>query len=263
MCYTSSREGLLSFGIPEITRELRRKGYTWHKIDTIFKPDTERNYVEISWEWTTSSGGYFNRTEKKSSVKVYIRKDFSGLYMEIQYTLTRELQSGKVGNNISTRYDLVKKESNLKPGTYRYYIKDPYSPLDPQGGLCSRLYLLPELGEFVPRSILKSHGVLYSQQRKGHRERFLSPSWNAPDTKYRKSHYRGRITPFWERYKEICKELDYRWIISSVVDGSAEGLLPPDLQGELLQEYKRITGRKTTPRPFAIYRTSRYSSRRR
>ena len=50
---------------------------------------------------------------------------------------------------------------------------------------------------------------------------------------------------------------------AAVVDGLGVGILPPDLQGQLLQEYKRITGRKTTPNPFAIYRTSRYTSRRR
>ena len=263
MCHHSSRESLLSFGIPEITRGLRRKGCTWHKIDLLFKPDAKLNFVEIPWEWTTTSGGYLNRTEKKSSVKVYIRKDFSGLYLEIKYTLQRTLKAGEIRNEISTRYDLTKRESNLKPGTYRYYIKDPYSTLDPEGGLCTRLYFLPDIGEFVPRSILKSHGVLYSQQRKGHKERYLSPSWDAPKTKYRKSHYRGRITPFWERYEEICRELDYRWTMSAVVDGLGVGIIPPDLQGELLQEYKRITGRKTTPNPFAIYRTSRYTSRRR
>ena len=255
MCHPSSRESLLSFGISEITRELRRKGYTWHKIDLLLKPDSRRNYVEIPWTWTTTSGGYLNRTEKKSSVKVYIRKDLSGLYLEIRYTLTRQLQSGEVRDNISTRYDLAKRESNLKPGTYRYYIKDPYST--EREGLCTRLYLLPDIGEFVPRSILKSHGVLYSQQRKGHKDRYLFPSWEAPKTKYRKSHYRGRITPFWERYEEICRELDYRWTMSAVVDGLGVGIIPPDLQGEILREYKEKTGRKTTPRPFSVYRTRR------
>ena len=119
MCHHSSRESLLSFGIPEITRGLRRKGYTWHKIDLLFKPDAKLNFVEIPWEWTTTSGGYLNRTEKKSSVKVYIRKDFSGLYLEIKYTLQRTLKAGEIRNEISTRYDLTKRESNLKPGTYR------------------------------------------------------------------------------------------------------------------------------------------------
>jgi len=262
MCYASSRESLLSFGIPEITRGLRRKGYTWNKIYLRFLPDAKLNYIEIPWEWTTTTGGYLNRTEKKSSVKVFVRKDFSGLYLEIKYTLTRKLQSGEISNNISTRYDLVRRESNLKPGTYRYYIKDPYSP-DPEGGLCTRLYLLPDIGEFVPRSVLKSYGVLYSQQRKGHKERYLYPSWSVPKTRYRKSHYRGKITPFWERYESLREESDYRWIVGAVVDGLGIGILPLDTQGEILREYKEKVGVKRPPNPFAIYRTSRYTSRRR
>lgn len=260
MCHASSRESLLSFGISGITRGLRRKGYTWHKIDLLFKPDS--NYsVEIPLEWTTTTGGYLNRTETKSYVKVYIRKDFSGLYLEIKYTLTRQLQSGEVRNNISTRYDLVRRESNLKPGTYRYYIKDPYSPK--VEGLCTRLYLLPDLWEFVTPSVLKSYGVLYSQQRKGHKERYLYPSWREMKPEYRKSHYRGQITPFWERYESLREERDYRWITGVIVDGLGIGLLPPDIQGQVLQEYKRKVGVKRLPNPFAVYRTSRYTSKRR
>ena len=261
MCHASSRESLLSFGISEITRGLRRKGYTWHKIDLLFKPDAKLNYVEIPWEWTTTSGGYLNRTEKKSYVKVYIRKDFSGLYLEIKYTLTRQLQSGEVRNNISTRYDLVRRESNLKPGTYRYYIKDPYSPK--VEGLCTRLYLLPDLWEFVPPSVLKSYGVLYRQQRKGHADRYYHPSWREMKPKYRKSHYRGQITPFWERYKYTQEEKEDRLLEFEVGLGFASGLLPRDLETEILQEYCRHSGRKTLPKPNRIYPTSRYTSRRR
>lgn len=267
MCYSRSVSELLSFGISEITRGLRRKGYTLHKIDLKFLPDAKLNYIEIPWVWTTTSGGYYNRTEKKYSVKAFIRKDFSGLYLEIKYTLTRQLPSGEISNNICTRYDLVRRESNLKPGTYRYYFKDPYSTLDPEGGLCTRLYLIPELGEFVPRSVLKSWGVLYSQQRKGHKDRYYYPrgkKWGETSTRYRKTHYRGKETPFWRKYQEIQEERDYRLLEIEVSMGCGHGIIPPEVERDILLDYCKHTGRKTFPSPLSLYTQTRgYRPRRR
>ena len=81
--------------------------------------------------------------------------------------------------------------------------------------------------------------------------------------KYRKSHYRGQITPFWERYKYTQEEKEDRLLEFEVGLGFASGLLPRDLETEILQEYCRHSGRKTLPKPNRIYPTSRYTSRRR
>ena len=243
MCYKDSVEGLLSFGIPEITRGLRRKRYTLHKIDSVFTASPD-NFVEIPWEWTITTGGYFNRTERKNSVKVYIRKDTSGLYVEIVYSLRSEWKGKTTSPPYSLRYDLVRRESNLKPGTYRYYFNDPYSPKE--GGICTRLYLLPELGEFVPRSILDSWRVRYANQKRGHKDRYLHPR-KVPSTKYRKSHYRGKETPFWRSFREKAEEEDYREILSLVGSGYATGIVSRENEWKLLQEYCRVTGRKTLP----------------
>jgi len=243
MCYSKSVSELFSFGIPEITQGLRRQRYTLHKIDLLFKPDSG-DKVEIPWTWTRRDR--LSGMQKKSGeIKVYIRKHTSGLYLDLQYTISHP--DGK-RDPVSLRYDLVRRESNLKPGTYRYYIKDPYSTLDPEGGICARLYFLPELGEFVPRSILDSWRVRYSQQRKGHKERYFYPSIKTPDPKYRKTHYRGKETPFGRRSRELREERDYRDTLSLVGMGYASGLIDREEERELVREYCRVTGRKTVPR---------------
>lgn len=241
MCYSKSVSELRSYGIPEITRGLRRQRYTLHKIDLLFKPDSG-DKVELSPSWTQRdrlSGGQ----KKSGEIKVYIRKDSSGLYMDLQYTLS--FADGKK-NPVSLRYDLVRRESNLKPGTYRYYIKDPYS--QDGEGMCTRLYFIPELGEFVPRSVLASWRVRYSQQRKGHKDRYFYPGTKTPDPRYRKTHYRGQETPFGRRSRELREEREYRDSLSLVGMGYGVGLIPQEEEWELIREYCRVTGRKTIPR---------------
>lgn len=252
MCYSKSVSELYSYGIPEITRALRRQRYTLHKIDSVFTP-APGNYVECTPTWTQRdrlSGG----KKKAGEMKVYIRKDTSGLYLDIRYSIS--YPDGK-RVPVSLRYDLVRRESNLKPGTYRYYIKDPYSPKDPEGGICTRLYFLPELGEFVPRSILTSWRVRYSQQRKGHKDRYFYPGINTPDPKYRKTHYRGKETPFGRRSRELQEEKQYRDTLSLVGMGYASGLIDRGEERELLREYCRVTGRKTLPRSPLTSRSRR------
>ena len=241
MCYSKSVSGLFSFGIPEITRLLRRRRYTLNKIDSVFTP-TPGNFVEVPYSWTQRDR--LSGTQKKSGeIKVYVRKDTSGLYLDLQYTVLHP--DGK-RDPVSLRYDLVRRESNLKPGTYRYYIKDPYSP---DGvGICTRLYFIPELGEFVPRSVLTSWRVRYSQQRKGHKDRYFYPGTKTPDPKYRKTHYRGQETPFGRRSRELREEREYRDSLSLVGMGYGVGLIPREEEWELIREYCRVTGRKTVPR---------------
>lgn len=251
MCYSKSVSGLFSFGIPEITRLLRRRRYTLHKIDSVFTP-TPGNFVEVPYSWTQRDR--LSGTQKKSGeIKVYVRKDTSGLYLDLQYTILHP--DGK-RDPVSLRYGLVRRESNLKPGTYRYYIKDPYSQ-DPEGGICTRLYFLPELGEFVPRSVLTSWRVRYSQQRKGHKDRYFYPGTKTPDPKYRKTHYRGKETPFGRRSRELQEEKEYRDTLSLVGMGYASGLIDREGERELLREYCRVTGRKTLPRSPLTSRSRR------
>lgn len=240
MCYSKSVSSLHSWGIPDITRGLRRRRLTIHKIDSVFTPDS-RDCVEISPYWTETDR-YTGETRKTGEIKVYLRKDSSGLYLDLQYTLS--FADGKK-NPVSLRYDLVRRESNLKPGTYRYYIKDPYS--QDGEGICTRLYFIPELGEFVPRSILTSWRVRYSQQRKGRKDRYFYPSIKTPDPKYRKTHYRGQETPFGRRSRELREEREYREILSFVGMGWTAGLIPREDEWKLLEEYCRVTGRKTLP----------------
>ena len=260
MCYSQSIESLQSFGIPEITRLLRRQRYTLHKVDSLLDRHPGSK-VEATWGWFTTSGLYGER--RKSGECVFaIRKDSGGLYLEIRYSTQKEVKGETVSTPYRLRYDLVKRESNLKPGTYRYYIKDPYSTLDGEG-LCTRLYFIPELEEFVPRSVLDSWGVRYRQQRKGHKDRYFFPGTRTPSTKYRKSHYRGKETPFWRSYRERREEEDYRLLVYYAGTGISRGILPPDLERELLGEYCLHSERKTLPRPFAVYRTRKYTHRRR
>ena len=245
MCYRESVEGLLSFGISDITRGLRRQRKTLNKVDGILSPGS--GFVEYSPEWKISSGGYLNRIERKYSCKVYIRKDTSGLFLEIVYSTQREGDT-ETEMKHSLRYDLTRKESNLKPGTFRYFIKDPYTPGE-AGGICTRLYFLPELGEFVPRSILNSWGVRYSNQRRGHKDRYLHPK-KVPSTRYRKSHYRGEETPFWRSYTERVEVEEYRTMQNLLSMGIGSGLI--DQGGEILEDFYRKTGRKTSPPPLAV-----------
>lgn len=256
MGYHKSREELLSFGLSDITRELRRRRLTLHKIDSVFIPGGGSR-VEWSPVWTITTGGLYKRTESRHSVNIRIKKDTSGLYMELEYQVQRD---GGPERLHSARYDLVPRGSNLKPGTSRYYIRDPYS-LD-GGGLCTRLYLLPELGEFVPRSILDSWGVRYANQRRGHKDRYLHPR-KVPSPKYRKSHYRGTITPFWKSYQDKQEEEDYRLFQDYLSRGLCAGMLDPMTERSLLEDFCRKTGRKTLPKPLDLSRIGKHSTRRR
>jgi len=199
MCYSKSIDKLLSFGLSNLRKILKDGGLSLGKIDEILKKPGD--YVEIpsvSWNYT-------GQTTKLAEVSMYLRKDSEGLFLELRYYHSLK-------GDICSRFYLVKKESNLKPGTYRYYILDPYQERD---SLCSKIYLLPERGVFVTRSVLTEKKALYSIQRKGHTDRSLF-GIKVPETRYRKSHYRGRVTPFWDRYERLNEKQWENYVLFSL-----------------------------------------------
>jgi len=238
MCYYKSTDSLLSFGISDLNKILRRENLALWRLESQMKPDSGDHIKIPSFKWT--SRNKWTGTEKKEAeVGIFIRRGQEGLYLEIRYSLLRQDREDKK----VLRYDLVRRESNLKPGTFRYYFADPYSP----GGLCSRLYLLPDLWEFVPRSVLKRYGVLYAQQRAGHKERYFGGGKRPPENiRYRKKHYRGKETPFWRRYQELVEEDNYKWGLLLI--GEWGNLTPglPESAEDLRREYWRICGRKSS-----------------
>lgn len=225
MCYSRSVEGLLSFGLSDINKILRREGYTLSSFETLLRGPSDYASSRLTW----GEGGNLGEVE------VRILKDSEGLALELRYYIP----SRKRAENL--RYKLEKVESNLLPGTYRYYIQDPYTE---GGGLCSRLYLIPEIGEFVPRSILKDWRVLYRTQRRSRKDRYYYFS-KLPETRYRKFHYRGRETPFGRRYQELQSIEDLKVAEMLVGWGIGAGVLPPDIEGLLGERYRKHTGRKS------------------
>ena len=228
-----SIDSLFSFGLSDINKFLRkvdkRLSISWIDSQLTGKP---------GGKVLPTGGMNITITRGNSSINfvVSIYKDSEGLYLLLLY---------KIGDSpISEyRYKLVKKESNLKPGTYRYYILDPYS-LKPDT-LCTRLYFLPVSGEFVTRSLLKDWGILYAQQKKGKADRYYFGYKKPPGEdklKYRKSHYRGKITPFWRRYEELVERDRYREVAYLLVSGYGLGLFPPGITAEVRKEHKRVTG---------------------
>ena len=242
MCYPTSTDNLLSFGIPSINKLLHKEGYTLQSLESRCRPGTEDGANFPSFTWTRTNR-WTGEREKLGEVGLFIRRGLGGLYLEIRYNIRRK---GGSWEKMCLRYDLVRRESNLKPGTYRYYFRDPYTQGD---SLCSQLYLLPEIGEFVPRSVLKSHGVLYAQQRAGHKERYFGGGKRPPeDIRYRKKHYRGKETPFWRRYQELIEEDNYKWGLLLVGEYWSPEIGSPELAKPLIQEYRRVVGRKSSTR---------------
>lgn len=242
MCYRISTDNLLSFGINSLTKLLRKEGYSLNSLESQMKPDSQDRVEIPSFTWTRRNK-WTGERETLGEVCIRIRKGLGGLCLEILYSVRR---NGKTGESMCLRYDLVRRESNLKPGTYRYYFRAPYSQ---EESLCSKLYLLPDIGEFVPRSVLKSYGVLYAQQRAGHKERFFGGGKRPPENiRYRKRHYRGKETPFWRRYNELVEEDNYKWGLLLVGEYWTPQIGSPELAQPLIQEYRRVLGRKSSTR---------------
>lgn len=204
MCYSLSLNSLPSFSLADVNKLLQTEGYNLSRLDSL--PSETWDYVLIPLCFSVGDSWTGNR-EEGGSVSLYLRKDGRGLYLDIAYKYRKRIRFRKM----RIRYYLTRRESNLIPGTYRYYILNPYQCGE---ALCSKLYYFPESGRFLPRSVLSSQGVLYSLQRKGHSERYYFglrlPSWE--DLRYRKTHYRGKETPFWKRYQDLQDRKEERFI---------------------------------------------------
>ena len=227
-----SVDKLLSFGIKDISRILRGGGHPLPYLDSVLKPETgDKASFVLQWTRTNS----FTCETSTKSIGVTLQKLPEGFFLILRYVVD--------GRSKELYYPLVRRESNLKPGTYRYYIQDNSSP----GRLCLKLYLHPETGDFVPRSVLRSFGVLYSIQRKGHKERYFYNPRRIPETRYRKSHYRGRITPFWDMYQRLQDREEERFIEFCVGVGYSKGIVPRDIELAVMEDFRERTG-KSLPR---------------
>ena len=62
--------------------------------------------------------------------------------------------------------------------------------------------------------------------------------------RYRKSHYRGKITPFWDRYQRLSEERDWKITEYTIGRGFASGVIDPEVEMEIKEEYRKHSGRK-------------------
>jgi hypothetical protein len=202
MSHKPNIDSLLSFRLSVVTKDLKRVGHTMGSLESSLKVG---DYAESRMYWS-------RKGERVGSVSYRIIKEETGLCLELSYTYTTR----EGGGTRKQRYRLVKRESNLIPGKYRYYILNHYASGE---SLCSNLYLwdLDGVG-FYPRSILSEVGCLYSQQRESHIGRSVwSLCEKANRSKYqhlkhRKTHYRGNPTPFWARYTYLTTESNRRFL---------------------------------------------------
>ena len=194
-------DSLLSFRLSDLTKDLKNIGHSLDSLETLLKSG---DYVKGRRNWIRGE-------DKVGSISYRIIREDVGLSLELRYSYSIEEGTG----NQRQRYSLVKRESNLIPGKYRYYIQNPYTKED---SLCSILYLCRCAGSvgFYPRSILNEKGYLYKQQRESHTGRYV---WSMceranrkkyTDLRHRKSHYRGKPTPFWTRYLYVVEESERR-----------------------------------------------------
>ena len=228
MCYCRNIETLPQFSIKQIRVGLATKGLSLGKLETIL-PTNPGIKIIFSTTYSRRRVWYENPTPE-GTFSFTLRYGNSGLLLDIQ----------REGEEWVSTYALEKRESNLKPGTYRYYFKDHYSQ---EGTIFEKLYYLPEVREFVSRSVLNSHRVRYAEQRKGHKDRYFASPGKIPegkDLRYRKRHYRGKETPFWRRYTSMVEESEYKWYLLSIGGGYASGLIPPEVERQIKEEYRRI-----------------------
>lgn len=200
-----SVEDLIKVSIKDIRLYLEVYGYDLQDIISGYDSGKIRE-VSGTLVWTRSYriGKSRKFPLKNGDLAFSLGRDSEGVYIRLWLNGDNSEQPP-----MESRYYLISKESNLKPGTFLYYFLDPYSEEDP--GLCRKLYFFR--GHFYPRSVLRSFGVLYRQQREGHTQRYVYTFTDrVPDEwrKYGKTHYRGKITPGYERYLHLVEESDRR-----------------------------------------------------
>jgi len=210
-----SVEDLLCLDLSAVRKMLKRDGYSFSQ----FEGRTESGYLgSLDLNWTRSNR-YTDKIQRLGNIRLRFGKEINTLFLDLLYTITDPEDGTKTP--VETRYYLEKRESNLKSGSYRYYIRDPYSE---EGRLCTKLYLLD--GYFLPRSVLETYRVRYRQQRQGHTERYVWTYYHrvpgSEDIKYRKSHYRGVETPYWRRYNHLCEEGDRRVLAYLIYKNESE-----------------------------------------
>lgn len=198
-----SIDTLPKISIKYLRESLATNGHTLADLETLLQ--SPGSYVEWVWECrnTYKYSGEVIRTNR-AKIEIHRDPERNSLFVEFVYYVQR---GDKTGEEQRPRYYLRRVESNLIPGSYRYYFVDPYSDR-----LCSKLYLFE--GRIFPRSVIVDYGLLYKQQREGHKQRYVWTFYHrcpeSRDLKYRKSHYRGNITPFWSRYLYLCNEGERR-----------------------------------------------------
>lgn len=192
-----SIDSLLRLDLPTIRRAAEAKGYTLSSLEDTL------SFVDViggEMYWTRGEGA---NLRKLGELSWSCRKEEGRLFLYLDYILRQKDTTSKE----EKRVELVRRPSNLKPGTSRYYFADQ------NGNLFTKLYLLD--GTFYTRTELSALGLLYSVQKMGHTERYV---WNfsrrVPNTWRRcgKTHYRGKITPGYERYCRLVKEADRRFL---------------------------------------------------
>lgn len=198
MYHYRSMETFLCLSLSGVRKQLQREGYTFSQMEEVA---SSGGYCTASIKWTERDR--YGELTTLGEILFRIAKDPVGLYLELIYS-TRQ---GETETPRRYRYYLDKRESNLIPGTYLYYFVDPYS----ETGLCTKLYCLD--GIFYPRSYLRHSGILYGQQREGHLQRSVWTYYHKIPERYRKygkTHYRGKITPGYERYCRRVEEGEQR-----------------------------------------------------
>ena len=216
-------EDLMVFSVSDIQRELGRIGHSLSSLESLL---SRGGVASGQMEW--------NRGDQKvGSMGYNLSVDDTGLYVELVYRYNGE----SMETDYKQRYYLQKRESNLIKGSSRYLFLDPYGEGD---SLCSKLYFISigTLVGFYPRSVLSSYGVCYRQQRESHIGRYV---WSMNEKyhrnkykslKHRKTHYRGKITPFWSRYQYIQEETNKRviWYLIKSHMMDYKELSSPDIQ---------------------------------
>ena len=194
-------DSLLSFRLSDLTKDLKNIGHSLDSLETLLKTG---DYVKGMRNWIRGE-------DNVGSISYRIIREDVGLSLELSYSFS----VGDMNGDNTQRYRLARRESNLIPGKYRYYIQNPYTKED---SLCSILYLCrcgTNIG-FYPRSILNERGYLYKQQRESHKGRYVWSMYERAnrrkytDLRHRKSHYRGKPTPFWTRYLYVVEESERR-----------------------------------------------------